>query len=435
MSMKFFSTKDKHKRNPVTLSNALLNGLAEDGGLYVPEDFTPFNWQTLDEDIAYNDFAICLLRPFFEEDNLASSLADIVKQSFQFSAPIQSINSHTSVLELFHGLTLSFKDFGAQFLASCLSHIKQDKAITILVATSGDTGSAVAGAFYGKDNTQVVILFPKGKVSLRQQQQMTCWHGNVSAIEVDGSFDDCQKLVKSAFVDSWWQENVSLNTSNSINIGRLLPQMTYYAYSAWQFYLKHGKKANFIVPSGNMGNVCACFWAKAMGLPIDQVIIAQNENDTVSQYLQLGHLPQRKSIETLANAMDVAVPSNFERLLHLYSELDVFKQQVTAFKVSDDEIKQTIKKVYQQYQYLICPHTATAFKVKEKLGDDNHHILVSTAHPIKFEQVVEPLVGVEIAVPERLQNLLDSEHEMDVLSPDLERLTALYKARFLNKSS
>ncbi|WP_440683285.1 threonine synthase [Cysteiniphilum halobium] len=426
--MKFISTRGDAKA--VSISSALQRGLAEDGGLYVPEAFPLFDWRDLDSAISYPDFATKLLTPFFKEDALENKLSTICHDSFSFPLPLVNIDQKTSVLELFHGATLSFKDFGARFLANALSHIKTDKKFTIMVATSGDTGSAVAAAFYQKKNINVMVLFPKGKISMRQQKQITCWQGNICAIEVNGTFDDCQALVKGAFADNWWQNNTYLNTSNSINIGRLLPQTTYYAYIAWQYFLKHGKKANFIVPSGNIGNVCACFWAKKMGLPIGDIVIAQNENNVIGQFLDHKVLPNKKSIETLANAMDVGKPSNFERLYALFPDFEVFAREVRAFKASDSDIKKMIAKVKSEYDMPICPHTATAFFARENLSEDAHYIVVATAHPAKFEEVIEPIVKEKIKVPEHLRNLLEKKQESIEISANLNALTEHYQAYF-----
>lgn len=431
--MKFISTRGDAPA--VSISNALQNGLAEDGGLYVPESFPQFDWHGVDGAMSYADFAAKLLTPFFEDDVLESQLNTICHDSFNFPLPLVTVDKKTSILELFHGATLSFKDFGARFLANALSHIKTDKKFTIMVATSGDTGSAVAAAFYQKKNINVMVLFPKGKISMRQQKQITCWQENVCAVEVDGTFDDCQALVKGAFADKWWQNNTYLNTSNSINIGRLLPQTTYYAYIAWQYFLKHGKKANFIVPSGNIGNVCACFWAKKMGLPIGEIVIAQNENNVIGQFLAHKALPNKASIETLANAMDVGKPSNFERLYALFPDFEDFAREVNAFKASDKDIKKTIAKVKNEHNMLICPHTATAFFARESLAEDLDYIVVATAHPAKFEEVIEPIIKEKIKVPERLTSLLKRKQESIGIAANLKNLTECYQTYFSAYSS
>ncbi len=426
--MNFISTRNKNTF--VTLSEALQNGLACDGGLYVPEAFPTFDWQSLTTDLPYAKFAVKLLEPFFADDPLKDKLDQICKESFNFDLPCLRLDQYNAMLELFHGPTLSFKDFGARFLSNCLIHIETDKSFTIMVATSGDTGSAVASAFYQKPKIKVIVLFPKGKISLRQQQQITCWQDNVCAVSVKGTFDDCQTLVKAAFADSWWQQNTYLNTSNSINIGRLLPQTTYYAYVAWQYYLEYGKKANFIVPSGNIGNVCACFWAKKMGLPINEIIISQNENNVIGQFLTHGILPNKHSIQTFANAMDVGKPSNFERLYALYNSVEDFRKNVKAFKATDQDIVNMIKAIESKYHMLICPHTATAFFARAYLPKNQDFIMVATAHPAKFEQVLEPIINKEVPAPKALQELLNRKPHNEEIMPKLEDLTHLYQMYF-----
>lgn len=423
--MQFQST-----RNPalqVSLSEAMQAGLAPDGGLFIPNHFPTIAWQDFKVDMPYAEFATQMLTPFFAQDELAPYLAQICRESFNFPVPVVELDEQHSVLELFHGPTLSFKDFGARFLANSLSHIKNDKPFTILVATSGDTGSAVAAAFHGKSNIRVVVMFPEGKISQRQERQMTCWGDNIQAVAVKGMFDDCQTLVKQAFVTPWWSKRTTLNTSNSINIGRLLPQSTYYAYTSWQHFLKTGKKANFIVPSGNIGNITAAFWAKTMGFPIDEIVMSQNANDTISEYLTSGEYRPKASQETLANAMDVGNPSNFERLQHLLGDYATFKSTVRTFCTSDSEIKTEIKRVYQDYGMTICPHTATGFYARQHLPKDRSYIIVATAHPAKFESVIEPILGFDIAPTPALQALLDRPQHKVLIDADMDALCKVYQ--------
>lgn len=426
--MNFISTRDKDIK--VSLSEAMQSGLAPDGGLFVPERFPTVDWQNFYKHISYAKFAANTLREFFEGDELESSLDKICKNAFTFAVPVKRLDDNTSVLELFHGPTLSFKDFGARFLANCLSSIDSDKPFTILVATSGDTGSAVAAAFHGKSNIRVVVMFPKDKISKRQEKQITCWGDNIQAVEVEGVFDDCQSLVKEAFKTSWWTDKTKLNTSNSINIGRLLPQSTYYAYTSWQYYLKTGKKANYIVPSGNIGNITAAFWAKQMGFPIDEISMSLNANDTVTDYLKTGEFNPRASIETLANAMDVGNPSNFERLLYLLGNYENFKNNVKARCVSDTEIKDEIKQVYKQYNEVVCPHTATGFVSRKQSDSNKDYIIVATAHPAKFESVIEPVLDIEVAPTEALQQLLDKEQHKVSIDKSMNDLCEVYSKAF-----
>ncbi|HLF66176.1 MAG TPA: threonine synthase, partial [Gammaproteobacteria bacterium] len=276
---------------------------------------------------------------------------------------------------------------------------------TLMIATSGDTGSAVASAFHGKENIQVVILYPEGKISDRQAHQITCWGDNILALAVQGNFDDCQALVKAAFHDPNWQDYTHLSTANSINIGRLLPQMSYYALASLYAWHQFGTPARFIVPSGNLGNVTAAYWAREIGCPIDDIVVATNANSVVPDYLRTGEYHPRSSVETLANAMDVGNPSNFERLNYLFKNYDTFKKNMRAFAVSDAEITATIKEIYQRYGQVICPHTATACFVRQQLSD-LPWIVVSTAHASKFEQVIEPMLNITLPVPDALQCLL-----------------------------
>ncbi len=427
--MKYCST-----RNPsvtYTLSQALQQGLAHDSGLIVPQAWPNVSHLHQATDLGYPQFAAQLLTPFFDDDQLASSLPAICQYALNFSVPIKTLNDHAYILELFHGPTLSFKDVGARFLANCLARLTDDKPITVMVATSGDTGSAVAAAFHTQPNIRVVILFPEGKISTRQQQQITCWGDNVLAIAIDGTFDDCQKLVKSAFADPDWQQMTQLNTANSINIGRLLPQMTYYAYSSIQFHKQHDGPAHFIVPSGNVGNVTAAYWAKQLGFPIGDIILATNANTTIPDFLKSGDYQPRKSIETLANAMDVGNPSNFERLRQLFGSDQQLQQYLQAYSVSDSQIEAAILDCHQQYGVILCPHTATAYHVYKNFADKKPWILVATAHPSKFETIIEPLLKFEMAVPEHLQNLLDKKQHLYKSGTELSAISTRYRQYFI----
>lgn len=426
--MKYISTRGKQVS--VNLSFAMKTGLAGDGGLYIPEHFPVIDWKSLPEDMLYPDFAEFMLTPFFKGDELEHKLKQICQNAFSFPVPVKQLDEHNSILELFHGPTLSFKDFGARFLANSLSQVKTDKVITIIVATSGDTGSAVAAAFHNQPNIRVVVMFPEGKISKRQEKQITCWGDNVLAVSVEGVFDDCQKLVKEAFTKSWWTDRTHLNTSNSINIGRLLPQATYYAYTSWQHYLKHNEVANYIVPTGNIGNVCAAFWAKQIGFPIGEIVLSQNANNTVGEYLAKGKYTPKNSIETLANAMDVGKPSNIERLFNLFPEFKDFKENIQAITVSDAQISETIKVVYDKYNEEICPHTATAFFARQQLDKDKKYICVATAHPAKFESVIEPILGKEIPPTEQLKALLDKAQSKVEIQANMDELCKAYSQYF-----
>lgn len=419
--MDFISTRNKKLRK--NFSEAVLTGLAEDGGLWVPESFPPVNLSEFDGGLSYPDVAEKILSLFMGDD-LKKELGSLCQSAFNFPVLLKNINNNTELLELFHGPTSSFKDFGARFLAECMNALSQQQKTTIMVATSGDTGSAVASAFYKKLNINIIVLYPKGQVSARQEHQMTCWDKNVLTLAVNGNFDLCQKLVKSAFQDESFKKNLHLSSANSINIGRLLPQMIYYAFSSVNFYKKTKLKPGYIIPTGNLGNATAAYWAKAMGFPIREIALASNANKIISDYVETGVYEPRASISTLANAMDVGNPSNFERLHDLYPEFADFKQQVKAIVTSDENIKKTILAVYENYKIIICPHTATAFYARQQL-DEQPWIVVATADASKFEDFIEPIIKTPIPVAPSLQVLLDRpSHAPPVISTleDIQKL-------------
>lgn len=421
--MKYVSTRNSTQT--FTLSEAMLHGLAPDGGLFVPQVMPKVNFQDFIAITTYPLLCQKILEPFFVDDILAPQLETLCQQAFNFPVPITQLNETTYVLELFHGPTLSFKDFGARFLASCLN-ARTKKKLTIMVATSGDTGSAVAAAFYKMTNIDVIVLFPENKISAMQQQQITCWDENVRAFAVSGTFDDCQRLVKQAFSDPWWQTHRQLCTANSINIGRLLPQICYYAFASLEFYKQKKNFIKFVVPSGNLGNVTAAFWAKKMGFPIDKIVIATNANKVLPDYLASGNYLPRPSITTLANAMDVGNPSNFERLLYLFPEFSNFKTEVTGYSVSDEEIKQTIKQLFQSLNLTICPHTATAYKVRTQLSNAPT-MIVSTAHPCKFDTVIEPIIQQAILPHPSLKEMMNRKSHYTKIKTDLSSINQFLK--------
>ncbi|MFA7129587.1 MAG: threonine synthase [Sphaerochaeta sp.] len=409
--MQFVSTRNKAPK--VSASEAILQGLAPDGGLYVPESFPSLEYLNIHEISSYPELAYEVLAPFFKGDVLEDDLAEICMDAFNFPVPLIQIREHQAILELYHGPTAAFKDFGARFLACCMERLlkKQSRKLTILVATSGDTGGAVASAFANREGIEVKVLFPKGRVSKRQKQQLTCWGGNIKAYEVDGTFDDCQKMVKDAFMDTELSKKWGLSSANSINLGRLLPQSVYYVYASYLYRQTYEKKPTFIIPSGNVGNSCAAYWAFSMGAPIDRIVLSVNANTTIPDYLADGQYTPRQSIATLANAMDVGSPSNMERLFNLYGDIESFKKMVSAYSVDDETIKKTIKEVYEETGYILCPHTATAERVRHDHFNDGNTIVVSTAHPAKFEQVVEPLIQAEVPVPENLAQLMGKKSD------------------------
>ncbi len=402
--MKFYSSRNTNYK--ISLHDAIKQGLAADSGLFIPEHFPEIDLTTLINSNNYVNFATEVLNYFFKNDPLEPALNNICTNAFNFPIPLKKINDTTFLLELFHGPTLSFKDFGARFLAECLANISSTNTVTILVATSGDTGSAVASAFYDKPHINVVVFYPKGQISKRQEHQIICWGKNILALAVDGSFDDCQQLVKTALNEKWWQPHTELSTANSINMARLLPQVVFYAYTSTQFFKQYQRKANFIVPSGNLGNVTAAFWAKKLGFAIDKIVLATNANKVISDYLNSGNFIPRPSITTLANAMDVGNPSNFERLENLFPNWQLFKNEITAKSVNDEEIKHAIMTAYKQQHLFICPHTATAFFTQQFLDQTIPWIVVATADACKFETVIEPILQTKIPVAPQMAALL-----------------------------
>jgi threonine synthase len=380
--------------------------------LYVPQALPRF-------EVA--DFAGCddlvtiaerLLRPFFADDPLAQDLAAICRDALDIPSPLRMLAPHTWSLELFHGPTAAFKDFGARFLAACLGRLRQPgmPALTVLVATSGDTGAAVAAAFHRRPGFRVVILYPDGRVSPRQAHQLGCFGDNVNALRVVGTFDDCQRLVKQALNDEMLKRTVALTSANSISLGRLLPQMTYYAYAALRHWREHRGTLNIEIPTGTLGNAHACLLARAMGMPIGDVTLATNANRVLPDFLAGADYTPRASIATLANAMDVGAPSNFERLRWLYPDAGELRAALRADTVNDAEIRDVIRHGRGRYGVLACPHTATALRVLERLrdtGDSRDYAIVATAHPAKFDAVIEPLIGIPIAIPAALAMLLE----------------------------
>lgn len=425
--MQYLSTRSPE--HSVSISTALQEGLAPDGGLYVPERFPSLGPEAFDGCETIEAVAERLLRPFAEGDPLADVLPALCEATFGFPVPLRGIGRRTEVLELFHGPTAAFKDVGARFLADSLARLNEDaeQPLTILVATSGDTGAAVAAAFWRKPNVEVVVLYPKGKVSDRQEKQLTGWSDNVQTVAVNGVFDDCQQLVKDAFQNEEWQARKRLSSANSINIGRLLPQMTYYAHASLQHWRTHGTRPNVIVPSGNLGNGLACLYARECGLPIGDVVFATNENRPVTHYLETGDYQAFETQQTLATAMDVGNPSNMERLRHHWSTAEALREAITAERVTDEQIEEQIRRGPDAWDTVWDPHTATAVEVRERLDPDDEHewILVATAHPAKFPEVVEPLVGREIDVPESLAEVMARSKSVPEIEPSLDELQRL----------
>ncbi len=416
--MKVRSTRDSSLQ--MELSDAIVEGLASDGGLFLPT-----NWGSGLESItatSFQDYCLQALSPFFKGDELENDLSGIIDRALNFPVSLNFYEQNHALLELYHGPTCAFKDFGARFLAEVLSKKSGTGKLTILVATSGDTGGAVASAFHNKPGINVAILFPKGKVSPLQEKQLTCWGDNVMSFRVEGSFDDCQKMVKDAFSDKSLRQKFNLTSANSINIGRLLPQMAYHGYSSQLFFEKTGSKPNLVIPTGNLGNGFGALWAKKMGAPIDKVLLATNENRSVTNFFETGEFKALSSVETLANAMDVGAPSNMERLNDLYKDLNELKKDSLSQSVSDSEILEEIKEAYQKYGTPICPHTAVGMRAAKKLLNDEPYIISATAHASKFKEIVEPAIGSKIMLPPKLSGLLEKESFYFDIDASLEAL-------------
>ena len=436
--MQFVSTRGTQ---PVNLDTALVNGIADDGGLYVPTELPQFSVADFASAKTLTDVAEQLLAPFFEGSALQNDLPAILKETYKFPIPVTPLRSAAgtaSLLELYHGPTAAFKDVGAGFLAACLSRLEGDESspLTILVATSGDTGGAVAAAFDQRPGMRVVVVFPEGRVSDRQAHQLTCWSENVLSIAVSGSFDDCQALVKAALADQSLAESFRFSSANSINIGRLLPQATYYAYASLRHFRETGNKPGFIIPTGNLGNAHACIMAREMGLPIGPVVLAVNENRTIPDYLDTTQWLPRASVQTLASAMDVGDPSNMERLRGLLGDADQLREQISVASVSDEQIKISIKQDFAEFGFATCPHTAIATHVWRQLADEQRAssdwVLVATAHPAKFETIVEPLIEATIPLPPELKAILSRPCHSVTIAPSLDALTDSMRDRFFN---
>ncbi len=432
MSMKFVSTRGNTP--PTAIDDALIAGLAPDGGLYVPERIPSFEGEHSAQ-TTLADTAARVLAPFFAESRLRDALPALCARAYDFDAPLVTMRgAGDSVLELFHGPTAAFKDYAARCLAEALAGLRAADAptTTILVATSGDTGAAVAGAFHRRPGFEVVILYPDGRVSPRQAHGLECWGDNVRTFRVDGSFDDCQRMAKTALSDRDLRERMALTSANSISLGRLLPQVAYYAHTALRFHAQHAEALNLIVPTGNLGNAAAAFVAKRMGLPIGQIVLATNANDVLPRYFAGGDYAPEATKATLANAMDVGAPSNFERLRYWYDDDAALRAAMSAHAVNDATIRATISTAHERHGIVPCPHTACGLHVLETLraqGDTRAWTVVATAHPAKFDSIVEPLVGHVVALPPALGACLARPAHGEALAAD----DALLRERLLNR--
>lgn len=424
--MKYYSTNGQAP--DVTLQEAVVKGLAPDKGLFMPETIKllPSSFFENIGSLSFQEIAYTVADAFFGDDIEKDTLKEIVYDTLNFDTPIVHVTDNVYSLELFHGPTLAFKDVGARFMARLLGYFirKQgQKDVKVLVATSGDTGSAVANGFLGVEGIHVYVLYPKGKVSQIQESQFTTLGQNITAIEIDGTFDDCQALVKSAFLDKELNSKLNLTSANSINVARFLPQAFYYFYAYAQL-AKQGKAKNvvFSVPSGNFGNITAGLIAKRMGLPVKRFIAANNSNDIFYEYLQTGEYKPRPSVQTIANAMDVGDPSNFVRVLDLYDKsLNDIRKDISGEWYNDESIKDTLKKTYTETGYLLDPHGACGYQaLKDGLQSDETGIFLETAHPTKFLEVVEGIVNEKVPVPEKLQEFMKGEKQSIPLKKDFE---------------
>ena len=425
--MKFISTTGQTA--PADLSTALLAGLAPDGGLYFPEEIESEPVGRFDACTTLPQVARVFLKPFFAGDSTLGDLRAICDQSLDIETPIVSLAPDTHLLELFHGPTAAFKDYGARFLANALGRLREgDRGgapLTILVATSGDTGSAVAAAFHRRPGFRVVILYPDGRVSKRQAHQLGCFGDNILALRVPDGFDRCQALAKQAFADSELRARVPLSSANSISLGRLLPQATYYAFASLLHLRATGRPLSFIVPTGNLGNAVAALIARGAGLPIGRVLFATNGNRTVPEFIESGSYHARPSVSTLANAMDVGDPSNVARLRFMMAKDPTLLSALAALAVDDETIRARIRSGERDYGKVFCPHTACGIEMLEherRLGSRDDFCVVATAHPSKFEDVVEPLAGHEVEPPPALQAMLSRPARSEVLAPDYQSL-------------
>ena len=427
--MNYHSTKNPSHQ--VDLKEAILRSLPPDNGLYMPNHLPTLGqnfWENYHH-LTFQEIGLAVAHAFFGEDIPPQSLTEIVHGTLTFEAPIVTLAPHDHILELFHGPTLAFKDFGARFMARLMAHLTRhdDRMLTVLVATSGDTGGAVASAFHLVHGTRVVILYPKGKVSGLQEKQLTAIGGNITALEIDGSFDDCQALVKNAFLDRQLSERMNLTSANSINLARLVPQSFYYIHSSRQ--LQPSTKPVFVVPSGNYGNLTAGLLARHLGLPVEKFIAATNRNDVVPRYLQTGTYAPTPSIPTISNAMDVGAPSNFVRMTALFGDSwPALRSCMTGLAFTDLQTRSAIREVHSRFGYQIDPHGAIGWLAAQQYRAENpgsSTITLETAHPAKFPDIMDAELGTgAVKIPQRLAILADQPKVATQLSKDWETFRA-----------
>ena len=402
-----------HKSPNTSFKNAVMQGLAKDRGIYFPENITPLSKDFIANITEYTNHEIAYeaIKQFVGDEIPTKKLKEIIKETISFDFPLVKVNDNIASLELFHGPTMAFKDVGAKFMAQCLEYFNKgnEEEVTVLVATSGDTGGAVANGFLGAKGVNVVILYPSGKVSNVQEKQLTTLGQNITALEVDGVFDDCQEMVKTAFLDEDIKR--TLTSANSINIARWLPQMFYFFF-AYKELQKMNKELVFSVPSGNFGNICAGIMAKKLGLPIKHFVASTNINDTVPNYLVAGVYNPKPSKATISNAMDVGNPSNFIRIRELFNnDLEALKSAFSSYSFSDDETRETMKKIYGESGYISDPHGAVGYLGLKKydLKANEFGVFLETAHPVKFLDVVEETLPVTVAIPAQIQKVINNK--------------------------
>jgi threonine synthase len=447
--MKYYSTNGNA---PIAdLQKAVVKGLAEDRGLYMPEEIYTLPKAFINDmpGMKFQDIAYNVAQNFFGDDVDGDALQDIVYDTLSFDCPVVKVTENIYALELFHGPTLAFKDVGARFMARLLRYFLRmgsrgetatNRTVNVLVATSGDTGSAVANGFLDVEGIHVYVLYPKGKVSPIQECQFTTLGKNITAIEVDGVFDDCQALVKSAFMDEELNKHMKLTSANSINVARFLPQAFYY-FNAYARMKALGLADELVmcVPSGNFGNICSALFGHEMGLPIKRFIAANNANDVFYNYLQTGKYEPKASVQTLANAMDVGDPSNFARILNLYSKNNALTPEATHHRItnlisgatySDEQIKETMRQCYSETGYVLDPHGACGYRaLQENLKPGEVGVFCETAHPAKFKEKVDDILGIDIEIPARLRAFMEGEKQSVELSKDF----ADFKAYLMNQ--
>ncbi|PRX55386.1 threonine synthase [Flagellimonas meridianipacifica] len=409
--MRYYSLNNP--KQTTSFKEAVVQGIAPDRGLYVPERISKLTdsfFQNIDE-LSQHEIAFQAIHQFVQEDIPDSTLKEILEKVLDFEFPVIPIEENISTLELFHGPTMAFKDVGARFMANCLGHFSQDRSseVTVLVATSGDTGGAVANGFLGVEGVRVVILYPSGKVSEIQEKQLTTLGQNIVAMEVDGTFDDCQRMVKTAFLDAELKENRKLTSANSINVARWLPQLFYFLF-AYKTLKSKSNEIVFSVPSGNFGNICAGMVAQKLGMPVNHFLASTNVNDVVPKFMKKGEYIPQPSVATISNAMDVGDPSNFVRIQHLYgNDFENLQENLSSYSFTDEETKEAILHVYENFGYVADPHGAVGYlglKKYQQKHPNTHGVFLETAHPVKFLDVVKETLNIEIDIPPQIEQVL-----------------------------